>query len=297
MRPTDLYPREVIDELLRCARLDRKWVRFEHGPSLTYRAYTETDTWLRQTWFSGADAFAMLAGSVWLLNGPKVFIPTLEQQAALEQVELRLHVSDYSQPFSALLVKVDIPPFIGVTCYHDENLIVAVLHSVGHLNDITTTIVDKQVDFIETSVCRFDNDCKDSAPQASRALRVALNSCLALSNYGCHCNYLYPKEVARDQKSVAKDRGDHGKHALKRLALAVQRVSFDNVVHLHRTEGRQQTGETSGRSVGTHWRRGHWRSQHYGIGNTQVKQVLIAPVLVRADLFTGETSDTTTTYR
>ncbi|MEY2474064.1 MAG: hypothetical protein QOK28_3393 [Actinomycetota bacterium] len=41
-------------------------------------------------------------------------------------------------------------------------------------------------------------------------------------------------------------------------------------------------GEPTGRHVAPHTRRGHWRRQHHGPGNTLVKRVRIAPTLVNA---------------
>jgi hypothetical protein len=45
---------------------------------------------------------------------------------------------------------------------------------------------------------------------------------------------------------------------------------------------RSASSEATGRSVSPHMRRGHWRRQHFGPGNSETKRVRIAPVLVNA---------------
>ena len=70
---------------------------------------------------------------------------------------------------------------------------------------------------------------------AGRALRVAVNSCLALVNYGCHKEKLFPKQVENDRR-LAQEKSERGEKARERLKLAVSVVCFNQEVVLHATE-------------------------------------------------------------
>lgn len=56
-------------------------------------------------------------------------------------------------------------------------------------------------------------------------------------------------------------------------------------------------GAGSGVTTSPHWRRGHFRSQPHGPGNTLRKRVFIEPVMVNAEYFLGGTQHTNTSYR
>lgn len=303
MRPTDLAPSFILDELRRLATLDKHWVHYETiGDGKTYQAKNKIETWLRRYWYSGADAFGLLALSRWLIDGPKVFYPTLEQCEALENVEVRLTLEEYSQPYPAIAIvlpKGKYGPFDCVLCYKDERgILICTLNSGGaHTSDITTT-VNQTSDFIELSLQKFDVDCQVDAPTASRALRVACNACLALSHYENHMSFLFPKEIERDRR-LAQENSERGKKARERLHLAVRVISFDQEVKLHRVQNNGHTGESTGtgNSKPPHWRKGHWAMQAHGPGMSLRKRILRPPVLVRADLFFGDLGDTSTTYK
>ena len=44
----------------------------------------------------------------------------------------------------------------------------------------------------------------------------------------------------------------------------------------------------TGSGVVPHWRRGHFRMQHFGVGNQQRKLIFVAPVLIHAELLQGQ---------
>lgn len=296
MRVGEMLPKPLIAEFLRLYRKNPEWVQWKDLGNDHYRAQCMEETWLRKLWVSGADAFNMWACSVWLGQGPKLFKPSQEVQAALANVEVRLHLNDYRQPFPALMVAVDFPPFNAVLCHHSEHLLSACLFTADHEGDITTTIARKQADtVIEHSIVRFDEECRRDAKVASQALRVAINSCLALTHYGCHLNYLFPREVESD-RWLAREQTERGERARQRLATAVQVASFAQEVRLYQTTAKER-GNGDGTERATHWRRGHWAMQPHGPQNSLRKLIFRAPVLVRADLFTGDLAQTSATYR
>lgn len=302
MRPTDVMPQMLIDELVRLGKLDPDWVQFEELEANHYRARIRQPTWLRRLASGGTDAFAMHAGSTWLINGPKVFRPAPEQCAALEQIEVRLTLEEYAQPYPALLVALprgQYGPFNSVLCHrHPRPYLIMTLNSDDHTNDICTTVARTDGNQIEVSIQRFDADLAELSQVAARVLRVACNSCLALAHYGNHLGYLFPKEVENDRR-LAREQTERGERARRRLALAVQQVTFSQEITLHRTERRAWDGEPgcSGAQKSTHWRRGHWHTVPHGPGRSLRKKVLYPPVLVRADLFTGDLADTLTSYQ
>ncbi len=295
---SDLVPQILADELLRLARLDRNWAewhRIDGGPQYSIR--TKFPTWIRRGWKTGADGFAAWGVSIWLIDGPKVFRPTVDQCKAMEQIEVRLELSEYSQPYPALLV--DLPtgyePFTSVLCFKTGDMLSCNLNSPEGKDDITTTIaVDGRP--IEVSIQRFDDDCAILAEAAGRALRVALNSCLALSSYGHTADFLYPAEATSDLR-LAKEDTERGHRARKRVQTTCHLIKFAQDIVLHRTvRGKREPGEPTGVERPFHWRKGHWCMQPYGPGNSQRKRILRPPVFVRADKFFGDLSDTSVTY-
>ena len=310
MRINDVAPKFFTDELLRCAKLDRNWIEVISGFPMTLHANYQArvkpciKTWVEKAWEQGSDALSMKALSWWLLDGPKVFVPTKIQCQAMEHIEINLPVADYSQPYPAIMIdlrSMGYCPFESVLACHDFSgahcVITCCINSHDHLNDIATT-VGRTDCMIEESVRKFDaNITEDESSLACKVLRIALNSCLALSHYGNHIEYLYPKEVDSDRR-LAREYSERGKKARQRLSLAVQKISFDQEVRLHRVvHKRVEPGEPTGREMPPHWRSGHWAMQPYGPTQSLRKRILRPGVMVRRDLFLGDDSDSSATYR
>lgn len=314
MKPTDIMPQKMIDELLRLYKLDPHWARWQRldgeSPHYNYKCKPVYNTWLTQIVtkgqasrngepvdVGGSEWLAMKAGSWWLGGGPKVFKPTKLQLEALKQIEVNILLEDYAQPYPALLVQINEGPFYAVICYfcETERVLVCSIMSKGHIHDITTTIATTK-NFIEESLVVYDDDCLDVCAHAHRACRIAINACLALAHYGNHLQYLFPKEVQRD-RHYAQEQSERGQRARDRLHLAVQIASFDQEVKIHREAKRGEPGEPTGHEMPPHWRRGHWAMQPYGPSSSLRKRILRKPVMVRSDLFVGDQSQTVTTYK
>lgn len=301
-RATDLAPKLLIEELTRLYRINPKWLTWKNLEGGGYQAQSKLPTWTRDLWVSGADAFSMWALSIWAGEGPKIFRPTLEQCKALEQVEVRLELNDYAQPYKVLCV--DLPPkeygpFTAILChldYQDEfakqgKMFSGVLITGNHFDEITTTVtVDGRP--MEESLIRFDEDCRDQAPLASKVLRVGINACLALVNYGNQAALLFPKEEERDRK-LGRENSERGRNARWRAKTSPRLISFPHEVRLYHTEGGHPAGEGTGKERPIHWRRGHWHTVLHGVGKTLRKLKLYKPVLVRADKALGEEPITT----
>jgi hypothetical protein len=300
-RPWHLAPRIFIDELLRLGSLDPNWLVVTRLDDRRYQCNTLYQTWIKQLWKAGSDGFGMWALSTWLVNGPKVFRPSAEQCQALEQIEVRLPVDEYAQPYPALLI--DLPkeryaPFTSVLCHFSQvygPVLTCSLFSEGNMNDIVTAVAAKDGD-IERSLGTFDDDCASLAHVFLKALRVAVNACLALVNYGSQHAALFPHEERSDVKLAAED-SERGQRARERLKTSLQLVTFKQEVKLHKTEGGGSDSEGTGGEKCCHWRRGHWHSVPHGPQRSLRKRVLYPPVLVRGDKFIGERSATTVLYK
>lgn len=306
MRPTDYYPKMMIDELVRLVRLDPDWVTLKinyplkANPDLgDYTIHSRQHSWLWSACQDRAeDAMVLLCLSAWLKEGPKVFKPTLLQQQTLEQVEVNLTLADYAQPYPAMMVDVDCPPFYACLCTHNTQDGWAGFCVVAkNASGICTSLInDNQT--IDQHIHTFQSDVESElAEPAARAFRIAANSCLALANYGAHLSYLFPKEVESDRR-LAKEKSERGARASQRLPLAVQVVSFSQEVVVRKALDRiNEATPPSGKQMPPHWRRAHWANYHVGTGRNQVKKVLRPRVMVRKDLFTGLPCDTAADYR
>lgn len=309
----DVVPQPLADELLRLARLNRSWLQWEHTGKVVNGVFEYVGTVIEDgivskaieaRKVSGADVFGFYAVSVWLVDGPKVFKPTEQQCKALEQIEVRLHISEYSQPYPAVMV--DLPsglyaPFTSVLCHLDNGgsspMLNCVLYSEGHLNDTVTNIAMGGCS-MEMSLRRSKACLGALAELSCIARRVAVNSCLALANFGSHRSYLFPKTVERDRE-LAKERTERGERARQRLKLAVQEVALDREVVLHDRE--PGAGKSTGAGVGgekcCHWCKGYWYRQPHGPGNGLRKLAYRKPVLKRADKLLADASELSTTYK
>lgn len=286
--------------MLRLYRLDPNWVRWQSigvEEDTGYERYTAgcvQPTWIKPA--LAVDWFAMLAASRWLGEGPKVFRPTRDQQEALGQVAVNLTLEDYTQPHPSLMVMLDVPPFVAaLTCHVEGRLLVSSLMSLDHENDITHTHLTNGK-IIERSLLLCDDDIAHLKGESLRAQRIAINSCLALSHFGCHLDYLLPKEVEQD-RFFARERGERGDRARTRLALAVQECKLDREVVLHRDRRHGEPGEPTGREMPFHWRKGHWAMVPCGVGKTERKRAFKRPCMVRADKLAVDASLITTEYR
>lgn len=308
-RAYDVYPADIARELIKLAKRDPNWVDVKVFPNGEYAALPKY--WSRERLLlarlydlRGGDVFAMWAASRWLADGPKVFRPTAEQCAALEQVEVSLTLRDYRQPYSTLYVEFPAgryAPFNGCVVFHtdDREMVNCDLRSSDENRNIVTTIRRDERP-MERSIQAFDESCADDREVASVALRVAINSCLALCNFGHVARLAFPGEVERDRK-WSREQSERGARARERVHTAVTEVSFAQDVKLHSDlRGRGSDGDHAGAERPFHWRRGHMRAKS-GYGDArrageQVPLVYVRPCMVRADKLTVDVSETSVEY-
>lgn len=309
-RPSDCWPAELLNEYRRLAKLPHPPVKMEQGDNDdTFRCSRACDSFVFKLCHTGSDYAGILAAIEWLKHGPKIVNVTEEQWQALSHVEVRLGVSDFSMPYPSILVNMPagklhryillnrnefitatgpVPVLIGCSVSHDN------------LHDIVTTVRSNPEKLIEESLQKFHGDVSEEEGEAALlSLRVACNIALAMANYGCLAEYLFPKEVAAEKKYIAKgDRaGRGGRTASDRLHEQPMILSLDRSVKLYHRKSITSHGEvTTGREMPFHWRRGHWHMVRCGVGKAERRRVLYPPTMIRADLFNGDIGDTTTIY-
>lgn len=234
-------------------------------------------------------------------DGPKLITPSFEQCLALEQIEIRIPYSEYEQPYPSVLVefpykyyesikergKLKIAPK-GAVCYHNSELeviIITLLFHVPGYSDITTYMNSNPK--IETIEDEFQilNPTDVEAEMSvilKQIYRLLMNLNLLLVSEGHkQLGYVNPK--------IAKKEKDPRRRLIH--------VGFEQNIKLY-NRAKMESGNNGGEhaSPKPHWRRGFYRRQHYGPGNSLVKRVFIKPVFVCADDFTGDLGDTTVRY-
>ncbi len=245
-------------------------------------------------------------------GGPKIYRPTAEETEALEHVELRLPVSDYEQPFETFAVefpaayasKRKIPevsgpgesdPYLAIAHRAASWLLVGVFME-GNIVDIIGVDLTDSGRSMEATL---DNNVAEGAhaKNLKRLLRVTLNSCLLLTNYGCvRVGYDDPKGVKKLKERANRNdaQAEWHRHLLAATPV-VYRVDQHIKLFRERRYVRRDGDGESGRQVGPHWRNGHWCWQPHGPGNTLRKKIMRPGLFVNPHLFFGQMSDTNVT--
>lgn len=244
-----------------------------------------------ETW--GNDVLCMESLAALCRDGTKVFTASAEQCEALEHVELRLRVEEYRQPYPAMLVRFPkefvetisrdhgftAPQMIGVRHYEKVNVLFfhGIFHDLGTRPEGTADncliCVNSETRTIEESTGKVLDSTDREAAGMRRMYRVAANLMLLLAD---SAHRLVPSGGKTYEKArrTGRDRIELGTH--------VHNVVTDTVIIVRRYE-HSEPGDGTHTSPRPHWRKGHWRAQRHGEGNSLVKRIFIRPVFVRGD--------------
>lgn len=242
---------------------------------------------LRKGIATGADWLGLLAGAMWL-RAPRMARPTPEQAESFQNIAIELEVTDFSAPFPAMVIETPgCDPFESVIVYHADNILVLHLSSKNMEDDIVTTVRHVPGRAIEVAINILDDTCDPSlAEESLRAQRIALNMCLALTNYGFKDADANPANASQD-RMLARENSERGERARARIRRGVlRRVTFNHDIVIRRTPP-TEGGGANGRTVKAHWVRGHWKMQPHGPHNSLRKRILIRPYLVHGDQAAG----------
>jgi hypothetical protein len=259
-------------------------------------------------------------------EGPKVFRPTAAECLALEEVQVRVPVSAYAQPFPTFCV--EFPPEYraarrtvgegvhgGTVSYSPVAQVLA--HVAGHGIIAGATITDSpdgatlcgmigspDAATIEDDIQKQLGDANtqpvnsDELTTERRAVRVALNACLMLMDrgfrklpHGVEAEGLSKQlRAKRTTKPGVLDDLRARRQAIPTEFAFVQAVDVRRAVRGAVPD--DVADDVAGRRVRPHWRSAHWRMQRHGVGLTQSKRVLIPHVMVNAADFGGSDSET-----
>lgn len=305
---TDLLPthcQSLIGPLAQLGKHD--WLqRIGNNKLAVDERYTDS---LWTMGFSGLDTYAWSVSRL-LANGPKILLPTLEQCLALEQVNVRVSIEDYEQPFVAAVIEFPsrYQKILTERFCHDRCPRYALLHHDKHNGTIFIhyTYFPYPAQGERGITCTLINNCptldhslmlgEDDEPDmlmAQTTNRVALNFCLLLTCHGSvfrgpldplalakakRAKTTNPKKLVRNRRII------EGMFSVVDLP---QHVKF-----CKRTESHLDDGNADGPPVRPHWRRGHFRRQRFGPGRVKSKLVFIKPVFVNSDAYTGDLANT-----
>lgn len=273
---------------------------------------TLINLWKQRNWA----AIALLEiGAVLAADGPKQFLPTEEQFEAMEQVELRIPVADFSAPFPALVVRIppgartrlakqcDVPldtapKSISVRWRHETgepSMIITHSGQPGTQQEFFYLFQDQPGnETIEKALARDVNRINGGDSSTGLFLfghvvaRAALNLCLMLTHYGC--------DVQQPPRRNRKERREHTKHGDCATVTMRQNV----VIRTPSPPTNNPPGTGTGIEVKPHWRKGHWRcypgKAAERAAGTKVPLLFVRPCLVREDRVVGELGESSVIY-
>lgn len=262
-----------------------------------------------------------------LADGPKIFKPTTLQCEALQNAEAMYAFKDYKQPFPVIILdipeeyrqqlqkkyKIDESPKYVLVNHDNKNRFITVNSFYNKSNVITHITPDRsEYSTIEESLVinrsrREIQNTEGEFDAAENVQRLGINFAMMMSLYTVKVDGpLDPQNYKIWQKqSRAVQRGVPTKKALEaknKLAVAMQVIKFDQKVEFY-DEIEESNEVAQGvdieklhKSPRSHWRRGHFVMQPFGVGRRERKVIFRKPVLIRAKYFLGDIKDSSVTY-
>lgn len=258
-----------------------------------------------------------------LADGPKIFLPTQEQFDAMEQVEMNIPIAEYRQAYPAIVVRVptgslhNIATRYGLEPRYCPQFILTrnrltseganCVSTFGHFSDDNSQQVyffqdrphfatveqalQRHTDFLNGNMTPESLDYRQAMFNMD-CVRSVLNLMLMLTHFGWRSGG--PLNKKRHEKIKRNPK-------LQKFAIsAFSTIEMAQNIIIRKEErgpGHDQEPIPTGRDMPPHWRKGHWRMQHYGPGNMQTKRIFIRPTLVRRDRAQGDLGDSIAVYR
>lgn len=250
-------------------------------------------------------------------QGVRVYAPTVDECHALMQVELKVPVSVYRQPFETMVVVFpdDLYPrdvsadvgkpsaIVGRFCPERFDCLSVLIPGTGSYDlharyDFAIADPHQLIEpYIQACPSYGDPEPDESAVTAS-SVRLFINANMLLTKFGARrLGVVNPEYEAKLRASLDKKRLPEAARAANEHALKAMPVlyGFDQHVRIYEQEGAATEGGAGGYEVKPHWRRGHWANQVHGAGGALRKLVFRPAVLVNAHRFGGAASDTRVT--
>jgi len=90
--------------------------------------------------------------------------------------------------------------------------------------------------------------------------------------------YKYPNKNIQEKVEKSSSKKQLEDNISKAESMGYRKIHFCGYSY-----ERNHCNKEKGNSVKTHWRRGHWRHQLYGVGLSEHKLIWIRPAIVRKD--------------
>lgn len=245
-------------------------------------------------------------------KGPKVFKPTSEQLFALEKMKLNITCEDFNTPYETIII--DLPKeYVEARSPIGQKLSYVTLLYMKEFRFFSSGMSFEESIYQSWWCAKADAEIEewleyksedDDSPHVKslpvsgqeRACdrlvkRAVLNYCLLLDEVGIKkCGPENPGEYAQLVKWCQKNTIHTKKNKLNLQAQPiVYKIINEQNIELVRvlSSEDQAPGEPTGRKVGPHNRRGHYRIQRYGVANALKKRIRIPAVIVNKHLLTG----------
>lgn len=238
-------------------------------------------------------------------GGPKIFRPTSEQLFALEGMKLNIEVADFNMPYPTIIVEfpeeyqLSRCPEAHCSILHLHDTTKLFIHSLVYgrtalklwwpgrpQDDVEEWFTDPNVNYdmgnIPTEVGEHERE------QIVR--RAVLNYCLLLDEVGVRCQ---GPQTPNQYNKLVKWCQKNNKHTTRNKAeLQAQPKVYGldkKPTPLIRIVGdaSQLPAAETGRKVSPHSRRGHYRMQVHGPGNSLRKRIRIPLTIVNKDMLLG----------
>ena len=239
-------------------------------------------------------------------KGPKVFRPTAYQLFMLERMQLNLTAKDFAMPFETIVIELPedyikartvegLRPELVVFHYKE-----IMLHTVWFgkvcLTSWWRTDTEAEIEtwfrggFHEYRDPRDLPSSEQEGQLEKQIRRAIINYCLLLDEVGIKKRGpAIPNEYAKLVKWCQKDNKHTPKNKLELLrSPIIYEMSRETELVRVVDESGKLPGEPTGRQVSPHSRRGYYRRQRHGPGNTLEKRVRIPPTIVNKHLLTGD---------
>jgi hypothetical protein len=249
-----------------------------------------------------------------LVTGQKILRANTEQCRSMENVSINVPNTEYHQPYPALYVEFsteyrqEITERIGHQCpkyclvRHDSNSHYIFLFTRNE-NDkwILWSAIAPKYGTIENALQKCFVETGVDMLLLQTIGRVAINMCMMLIYLGVKEKpWASPSQISELKKRTRNPKRNKALKAQAELETLPKIIAFAQDISFYENErsgGEEGEGEGNGTPHRPHWRRGHFRHQHWGRGRSEIKLIFIKPVLVNRSRFVGNESDTLVLYR
>lgn len=296
-------PTRVGDRMRASFRLDRRAIADRGGPVIERIIDAIKDSGGFQ---DSVDILELGALSRCLAGGPKLLTLDADICEALRDIEVRVSLDDYRQPYDNMIVKLDagwaervaaqapgaaaLPVLLLDHDRHNGILTTMAVPAHGRRvggDSVTLCVMAEAGHVIEDTIDRptIVDGPDDRYGGASRTFeRIAINAAMLATYAGVKgAGWLDPQGHARHERLAR--RGARGR---KLLVGDVAKMVFDQQVKLDfvvRVRDRPDRGDGTHRSPYPHNRKRHWCMQPHGPGHKLRKLILRRGSFVRLDAF------------